>query len=69
MKSIKNIYKIGLGHSSSHTMGPYYAAAEFFQEYNTADFIRVILFGSLAKTGKGHGTDRAISETLANNPH
>ena len=69
MKSIKNIYKIGLGPSSSHTMGPSYAAAEFFQEYNTADFIRVILFGSLAKTGKGHGTDRAISETLANIPH
>jgi L-serine dehydratase len=64
MKSIKNIYKIGLGPSSSHTMGPSYAAAEFARQYACADHIQVILFGSLAKTGKGHGTDRAVSETL-----
>lgn len=69
MKSIKSIYKIGLGPSSSHTMGPSFAATEFLKISPQADFIKVTLFGSLAKTGKGHGTDRAISETLANIPH
>ena len=69
MKSIKNIYKIGYGPSSSHTMGPSYATTEFMKMYTDSDHIKVILFGSLAKTGKGHGTDRAISETLADIPH
>ena len=69
MKSIRNIYKIGLGPSSSHTMGPSYAAAEFLKLYADADYIKVTLFGSLAKTGKGHGTDRAVSETLASVAH
>ena len=69
MKSIKSLYKIGLGPSSSHTMGPAFAAAEFLKLSPQADFIKVTLFGSLAKTGKGHGTDRAISEILANIPH
>jgi len=69
MKSIKNIFKIGYGPSSSHTMGPSFAAAEFSELFPEADYISVILFGSLAKTGKGHGTDRAISETLAAIPH
>lgn len=69
MKSIKSLYKIGLGPSSSHTMGPAFAATEFLKISPKADFIKVTLFGSLAKTGKGHGTDRAISETLANIPH
>lgn len=69
MKSIRNIYKIGLGPSSSHTMGPSYAAAEFLKLYENADHIKVTLFGSLAKTGKGHGTDRAVSETLAKVSH
>ena len=65
MKSIKNIYKTGMGPSSSHTMGPAYAAAQFYSEHRDADFIQAILYGSLAKTGKGHGTDRAIVETLS----
>lgn len=65
MKSIKSIYKIGIGPSSSHTMGPSFAAADFFREFSDADFIKAILYGSLAKTGKGHGTDRAITETLS----
>lgn len=69
MKSIKSLYKIGLGPSRSHTMGPSFAATEFLKISPQADFIKVTLFGSLAKTGKGHGTDRAISETLANIPH
>ena len=60
MKSIRDIYKIGLGPSSSHTMGPAYAAARFLKDNPTADFVRVTLYGSLAKTGEGHGTDRAV---------
>ncbi|MBQ3529247.1 MAG: L-serine ammonia-lyase [Oscillospiraceae bacterium] len=69
MKSIKSLYKIGLGPSSSHTMGPSFATAAFLKAYPQADFIQVTLFGSLSKTGKGHGTDRAISETLTNIKH
>ncbi len=65
MKSIKNVYKIGYGPSSSHTMGPSFAAADFMIKFPNADFIKVILYGSLAKTGKGHGTDRAIIDTLS----
>lgn len=64
MKSIKNLFKIGYGPSSSHTMGPSFAASDFSKKFPHADFIKVILYGSLAKTGKGHGTDRAIEETL-----
>lgn len=64
MKSIKNLFKIGYGPSSSHTMGPSFAAQDFSKNFPEADFIKVILYGSLAKTGKGHGTDRAIEETL-----
>ena len=69
MKSIKSLYKIGLGPSSSHTMGPSFAATDFLKIYPQADFIKVTLFGSLSKTGKGHGTDRAISETLTTIKH
>ncbi len=69
MKSIKSIFKIGYGPSSSHTMGPAYAAADFLKRCGDADYIEVTLFGSLAKTGKGHGTDRAVSEVFAALPH
>ena len=69
MKSIKSLYKIGFGPSSSHTMGPAFAAADFLNAYPQADYITVVLFGSLAKTGKGHGTDRAVSEILTNTHH
>ena len=69
MKSIRSIYKIGLGPSSSHTMGPAFAADRFLKIYDDADYIKVILLGSLAKTGKGHGTDRAISEILSSVKH
>lgn len=64
MKSVRNIYKIGRGPSSSHTMGPSFAALRFKEKFTDSDEIKVILYGSLAKTGKGHGTDRAIKETL-----
>ncbi|MBQ3592290.1 MAG: L-serine ammonia-lyase, iron-sulfur-dependent, subunit alpha [Clostridia bacterium] len=68
MKSIRSIFKIGYGPSSSHTMGPAYAALQFSEMYPEADFFRVVLYGSLAKTGKGHSTDRAILESLAGVP-
>ena len=65
MKSIREIYKIGKGPSSSHTMGPERAAKFFRKENPQADAFQVILYGSLSKTGIGHGTDRVIRETLA----
>ena len=65
MKSIREIYKIGKGPSSSHTMGPERAAKLFRSENPQADSFRVILYGSLSKTGIGHGTDRVIREALA----
>ncbi len=65
MKSIREIYKIGKGPSSSHTMGPERAAKLIRSEYPEADGFRVILYGSLSKTGVGHGTDRVIREVLS----
>ena len=65
MKSIREIYKVGKGPSSSHTMGPERAAKHFRAEYPQADEFRVILYGSLSKTGVGHGTDRVLREVLA----
>jgi len=65
MKSIREIYKIGKGPSSSHTMGPERAAKLFRSEHPTADAFRVVLYGSLSKTGVGHGTDRVIREVLS----
>ena len=68
MKSIRDIYKIGKGPSSSHTMGPERAAQYFLQQNGDADSFTVILYGSLSKTGIGHGTDRVIREVLAPYP-
>ena len=65
MKSIRDIYKIGKGPSSSHTMGPERAAKLFLSEHPEADRIQVILYGSLSKTGVGHGTDRVLREVLS----
>jgi L-serine dehydratase len=64
MESIKEIYKIGYGPSSSHTMGPRKAAELFRQRNPDAGKVRVTLFGSLAATGKGHMTDKALTEAL-----
>jgi L-serine dehydratase len=64
MESIMSIYKIGMGPSSSHTMGPRKAAGEFFSAHPDAASFHVILYGSLGATGKGHLTDRAIIEAL-----
>ena len=64
MYSIKELYRIGRGPSSSHTMGPSSACEAMLREYPEADTFRVVLYGSLAKTGVGHRTDYAIRETL-----
>ena len=64
MKSIKSVYKIGHGPSSSHTVGPYNAAKIFRSRYPDADSYRVTLYGSLAFTGEGHGTGKAVKSGL-----
>lgn len=69
MKSIKELYRIGTGPSSSHTMGPRYASEIFLQKNPEARGFQVILYGSLAATGKGHLTDKAIADVLDNEEH
>ena len=64
MQSLKYLYRIGNGPSSSHTMGPMAAAKRFIAETPDADHYKVILYGSLAKTGKGHMTDHAVLDIL-----
>lgn len=64
--SVFDMFKIGVGPSSSHTLGPWRAAQRFIQSLNDKGFLqqvkelRVLLYGSLAKTGVGHGTDIAV---------
>lgn len=65
MESIKNIYRIGCGPSSSHTMAPRRAAQQFLQQTPDALSYRVTLYGSLAATGRGHLTDAAITDVLS----
>lgn len=65
MESIKKIYRIGHGPSSSHTMAPRKAAEQFKARTPQAASYRVTLYGSLAATGKGHFTDKAILDSLA----
>ena len=64
MESLKELYKIGNGPSSSHTMGPKLAAEQFLQRCPDAESFRVTLYGSLAATGRGHLTDKAIESVL-----
>jgi L-serine dehydratase len=64
MRSIREIYKIGPGPSSSHTFGPMSAATYMKETYPSADRYEVTLFGSLALTGKGHLTDQIIYKTF-----
>jgi L-serine dehydratase len=70
--SVFDMFKIGVGPSSSHTLGPWRAAQQFVQKINAANQlklvsrIQVLLYGSLAKTGKGHGTDIAVLLGLCN---
>src|SRR5579863_8984898 len=71
--SLFDLYKIGVGPSSSHTMGPMRAACQFARGLESGGLlarvmrIQVDLYGSLALTGLGHGTDRAILLGLAGN--
>ena len=67
MRSIRDIFKIGKGPSSSHTMGPAKAMSIYAAEHPEADNFEVILYGSLADTGEGHGTGKAI-EMVAGKP-
>ena len=64
MKSIRDVFKIGKGPSSSHTIGPEHAAQEFLRRYPDAELYRVKLYESLCKTGRGHGTDRVLYAVL-----
>lgn len=67
MKSLKELYRVGKGPSSSHTMGPQRAARLFLERCGNASLYEVTLYGSLAATGKGHMTDVAIEEVIQ--PH
>ncbi len=64
MKSLRYLYKKGLGPSSSHTMGPAKAAERFLSNHDGAERYKAVLYGSLAMTGEGHGTDRAIKSVF-----
>ncbi len=66
MDSLKELYKIGRGPSSSHTIAPQKAAQTFAEKYKISpDNFRITLYGSMAATGKGHMTDTAISDVLS----
>ena len=65
MESLNQLYRIGCGPSSSHTMGPEKACVLFKEKNKSADKFKAVLYGSLAKTGKGHCTDSVIKNTLA----
>lgn len=64
MESIKEIFRIGYGPSSSHTMAPRRASELFLRDHKTATRFEITLFGALAATGKGHLTDKAILDVL-----
>ncbi len=66
MRSLKELYRIGKGPSSSHTIGPERACKLFLEENQEADSFVVRLYGSLAKTGEGHGTGKVIESVLPN---
>lgn len=65
MQSIRELYRIGRGPSSSHTMAPRHAAERFRSEHGDAHAYRVTLYGSLAATGRGHLTDVVLEEAFA----
>lgn len=69
MQSLKYLFRIGRGPSSSHTMGPLAAATRFLSENPNAEKYKIILYGSLAKTGHGHMTDRVLSEAFEGKAH
>ena len=69
MRSIKEIFVIGHGPSSSHTMGPAFACDYILKKYKNIADVKVTLYGSLALTGKGHLTDYIINLKLKDIPH
>ena len=69
MKSIKEIFVVGHGPSSSHTMGPANATEYIIKKYKDIKHIKITLYGSLALTGKGHLTDYIIDLSLKDIPH
>lgn len=69
LRSIKEIFIVGHGPSSSHTMGPHFACDYILNKYKEINHIKVTLYGSLALTGKGHLTDYIIDLSLKNYPH
>ena len=69
MHSIKEIFKVGYGPSSSHTMGPANACKYILNKYKDIKHIKVTLYGSLASTGKGHLTDYIINLKFKDIPH
>jgi L-serine dehydratase len=68
VESIREIYRIGHGPSSSHTMGPRYAAQQFLKRNTKAQSFTITLYGSLAATGKGHLTDAVIRDIFNGYP-
>ena len=64
MQSLRYLYKIGHGPSSSHTMGPSKAAVVMMERFPNANNFKVVLYGSLALTGRGHLTDKIIIDTF-----
>ena len=68
MQTLKELFKVGMGPSSSHTMGPRKAAEIFNKRNPSAHSFRVYLYGSLALTGKGHLTDFAVTSGLEPKP-
>jgi L-serine dehydratase len=64
METIRNLYRIGRGPSASHTIGPVNAAHRFISQNGGAAAYRVLLYGSLASTGRGHRTDAALLKTF-----
>ena len=64
MQSLEYLYRIGRGPSSSHTMGPLAAAKQFLEENPDCESYKAVLYGSLAKTGKGHMTDTVLFEAF-----
>ena len=65
MQSLRELYKIGRGPSSSHSIGPDRAARKFKTMYPDADRYKAILYGSLSLTGKGHQTDQVIIDAFS----
>ena len=68
MPTIRQLYRSGIGPSSSHTIGPERICRTFLEAYPNATRFEVVLFGSLAQTGVGHGTDTVIRKVLAPKP-